>query len=138
MPRMPRLSLPMLSTAAVVAIAGTAIAAELTAAELKEMLVGKTVYTSFNATSLGGAGEGVIYYDPAGTALYRTAKGEKWHGTWTLKDNTVCVDWKEMPNNPCSKYDKQGDKIVNINVKTGQARGTIAKTAAGNAEKLTP
>lgn len=121
-----------------ISLIGAATAADLSAAEIKEMVTGKTVYTSFNSTSLGGAGEGVIFYDPNGTALYKTATGAKWHGTWTIKDNTVCVDWKEMPNNPCSRYEKQGDKLVNINVKTGQARGTITKTAAGNAEKLTP
>ena len=45
---------------------------------------------------------------------------------------------KEAPNNPCAKYDKQGDTISVINSATGQVRGKILKTAPGNAEKLAP
>ena len=65
-------------------------------------------------------------------------KGALWHGTWAIKDNTACTDWKEFPNNPCNKYDKQGDAVMQINAVTGQPRGKILKTADGNAEKLAP
>jgi hypothetical protein len=117
---------------------GTARAAEMTGAEIKQFLSGKTVYLELTATSSGGAGQGVIYYAADGTALYKTAKGALWHGTWTIKDNTACTDWKEFPNNPCSKYDKQGDAVMQINAVTGQPRGKILRTADGNAEKLAP
>jgi len=90
------------------------------------------------ASVTGAQGLGVIYYDPNGTVLYKTPKGVIWHGTWTIKDNTACVDWKESPNNPCTKYDKQGDAIMSINVATGVARGKVVKTAPGNAENLAP
>jgi hypothetical protein len=129
---------------AIVAVAhvwliGSATAAEMTGAEIKELISGKSVYLELTAASVtGSAGQGVIYYAPDGSALYKTAKGVMWHGTWTMKDNTACVDWKESPNNPCTKYDKQGDTITTINVATGQARGKVLKTAAGNAEKLAP
>ena len=117
---------------------GPARAAEMTGAEIKQFLSGKTVYLELTATSSGGAGQGVIYYAADGTALYRTAKGALWHGTWTIKDNTACTDWKEFPNNPCSKYDKQGDAVMQFNAVTGQPRGKILRTVDGNAEKLAP
>ena len=117
---------------------GTARAAEMTGPEIKQFLSGKTVYPELTATSSGGAGQGAIYYAADGTALYKTAKGALWHGTWAIKDNTLCTDWKEFPNNPCSKYDKQGDAVMVFNAVTGQPRGKILKTADGNAEKLAP
>jgi hypothetical protein len=128
-----------IGTIASVCLAGSAAAAELTGAEIKELISGKSVYLELTAASATGTpGQGVIYYAPDGTALYKTSKGVMWHGTWTTKDNTSCADWKEAPNNPCTKYDKQGDTITIINVATGQARGKVLKTAAGNAEKLAP
>ena len=117
---------------------GSATAAEMTGAEIKELVSGKSVYLELTATSSGGAGQGVIYYATDGTALYKTAKGVIWHGTWTIKGNTGCTDWKERPNNPCSKYDKQGDAITFSNAETGQPRGKVLKTAAGNAENIGP
>jgi hypothetical protein len=120
------------------ALIGSATAAELTGAEIKELISGKTVYQELTASITGTNGTGVMYYDPNGTVLYKTPKGVMWHGTWTIKDNTSCNDWKEMPNNACTKYDKQGDTITNINAQTGQVRGKIVKTVPGNAEKLAP
>jgi hypothetical protein len=126
--------------AAIVAVGviGPATAAEMTGAEIKELVSGKSVYLELTATSSGGAGQGVIYYAADGSALYKTAKGVVWHGTWSIKGNTGCTDWKERPNNPCSKYDKQGDTITFSNAETGQPRGKVLKTAAGNAENITP
>jgi hypothetical protein len=117
---------------------GSATAADMTGAQIKELISGKSVYLEFTATSAGGAGQGVIYYAADGSALYKTAKGPIWHGTWTIKENTACVDWKETPNNPCTRYDKQGDTITIINVATSQPRGKVVKTVAGNAEKIGP
>ena len=116
----------------------SATAAELTGAELKALLSGKSVYLENTTSSTGGAGQGVIYYAEDGTALFKTAKGPINHGKWTIKGNTACIEWKEVPNNPCSKYDKQGDTITVINVATGQSRGKILKVAAGNPEKIAP
>jgi hypothetical protein len=70
--------------------------------------------------------------------LYKTPKGEMWHGTWSIKDNTACGVFKEFPNNPCTKYDKLGDAITLLNAATGQLRARLLKTAPGNAENLTP
>lgn len=122
-----------------VVMAGSAYAADLKDADIKELISGKSVYLELTAASVtGAAGNGVIYYAADGTALYKTAKGEMWHGTWTIKDNQGCVVWKETPNNACTRYDKQGDTITLINVATGQPRGKVTKTAAGNPEKLAP
>jgi len=118
---------------------GSATAAELTGAEIKELVSGKSVYLELTAASAAGTpGQGVIYYAPDGNVLYKTPKGVIWHGTWVIKENTSCTDWKEMPNNPCTKYDKQGDTISIINVATGQTRGKVLKIVPGNAENLTP
>jgi hypothetical protein len=118
---------------------GSTAAAELTNAEVKDLIVGKTLYIETTPESTTGtAGKSILYYAPDGTVLFKTPKGVMWHGTWQIKDNTACVDWKESPNNPCTKYDKQGDTISNINSATGKVRGKIVKTAAGNAENLAP
>jgi hypothetical protein len=123
----------------VVGLIGSAFAAELTGAEIKDMISGKSVYSqSTAASSTGTAGPSVIYYAADGTALYKTAAGAMWHGTWVIKDNTACVDWKERPNNPCSKYDKQGDTINIANVTTGEVRAKVVKIVAGNPENLAP
>jgi hypothetical protein len=121
-----------------VLLIGSAAAADLTGAEIKDLLSGKSIYLENTAASTGGAGQGVIYYAADGSALFKTAKGTIQHGTWVIKDNTACITWKEVPNNACSRYDKQGDTITVINVATGQARGKILKTAAGNPEKIAP
>jgi hypothetical protein len=113
-------------------------AAEMTAAELKELVSGKTVYLETTPDSTGGVGQGAIYYNTDGTSLYKTAKGPILHGKWTIKENTVCNDWKEQPGNSCSKYDKQGNTINIINVATGKVRSKILKTVPGNAEKIAP
>jgi hypothetical protein len=120
------------------ALAGSAMAADMTGAEIKEFISGKSVYLELGAGSVAAAGQGVIFYDPAGTALYKTGKGEMWHGTWKIEGNTACVVWKETPNNACTRYDKTGDVVSIINATTGQTRGKVTKTAAGNAEKLVP
>jgi hypothetical protein len=123
-----------------VCLIGSASAAEMAGAEIKEFLTGKTLYLDLNAAGsiVGTAGQSVLYYAGDGTVLNKTPKGETWHGTWVIKENTACVDWKEKPNNPCTKYDKTGDKVTLINIANGQPRGTIAKTADGNAEKIGP
>ena len=117
---------------------GSAVAADLTGAQLKELFSGKSVYLENTATSTAGAGQGVIYYAADGTALYKTGSGKILHGTWTIKENTACIDWKEQPNNPCTRYDKQGDTITSFNVATGQPRGKVLKIVDGNAEKIAP
>ena len=122
-----------------VCLMGSATAAELTGAEIKDLITGKSVYLELTAASATGTpGQGVIYYAPDGSALYKTAKGVMWHGTWAVKENAACIDWKELPNNPCTKYDKQGDTTSIINAATGQTRGKVVKTATGNAENLAP
>jgi hypothetical protein len=115
---------------------GSAAAADMTGAQIKELISGKSVYQEFDATSTGGAGQGVIYYATDGTVLYKTAKGAIWHGTWTIKENTACTDWKESPNNPCTRYDKQGETITTFNVATGKTRGKIVRIVPGNPEKI--
>ena len=119
-------------------LVGSAAAADMTGAQIKELISGKSVYLENTATSSGGAGQGVIYYAADGSALYKTARGIILHGTWSVKENTVCNEWKERPDNSCSRYDKQGETITIINVATGQPRAKILKTAAGNAEKIGP
>ena len=120
-------------------IAGPAAAAELTGAEIKDLVSGKTLYTETTAaSSTGTPGRAVTYYAVDGSALRKTPSGAMWHGTWTIKDNTICLNWKEAPGNPCSKYDKQGDGTNIINSASGKVRAKIVKTAAGNAENLAP
>jgi hypothetical protein len=127
-----------IAAAASFCLIGFASAAEMTGAEIKELISGKSVYQELVNSITGASGPGVIYYDPNGTVLYKTPKGEIWHGTWSIKENTACTDWKERPGNPCTRYDKQGDTITTFNVATGQVRAKVTKIVPGNAEKLAP
>jgi hypothetical protein len=131
----------VVSVLGTILLVGSAAAADLTGAELKTLLSGKSVYLQNTATSTAGAGQGVLYYAADGTALYKTGSGKVLHGTWTIKDNTSCITWKEQTNNPCSRYDKAGatvDTITVINVATGQVRGKVIKIVDGNPEKIAP
>jgi hypothetical protein len=126
------------AAAALVAVVGTAIAADLSGDEIKATISGKTVYLECGGGSTGGAGQGMIYYAEDGSALYKSAGRGMLSGTWSIKGNTSCTNWKQVPNNPCSRYDKQGDTVTLINAETNQPRCKITKTAPGNAEKLAP
>jgi len=120
-------------------LASPSMAKGLTDAEIKDLISGKTVYLETSAGSATGTtGKGIIYFAPDGVALYKTPMGVMWHGNWVVKDNANCSNWKEAPNAPCSKYDKEGDTVTIINAGTGQVRGKIVKTAPGNAENLAP
>jgi len=122
-----------------VALAATALAADLTGPEIKTLLYGKTVYLETTAASASGkVGQGVIYWSEDGTALYKTADGSMMHGKSEIKGNTNCTEWKERPGTGCTRYDKQGDVVTIIDVKSGQVRAKVVKTAPGNAEKLAP
>jgi len=130
------IKLVIVSATSSVLLIGSAAAADLTAAQIKELLIGKSVYLENTATSTAGTGQGVLYYATDGTTLYKTGSGKILHGKWTFKENTLCIDWKEVANNACSRYDKQGDTITVFNVATGQARGKVLKIADGNPEKI--
>jgi hypothetical protein len=118
---------------------GSAFAADMTGAEIKAFLSGKTAYLETTAASATGTpGQGVIYWAEDGMALYKTPTGAIWHGKWEIKGNTLCADWRERPNNPCTRYDKTGDTVSVIDSVSGQTRAKIVKTAPGNAEKLAP
>ena len=119
---------------------GSALAADMTGDQIKSAIAGKSTYIETNAagSASGATGSAVIYWAADGSALFRTPKDALWHGTWTTNADSLCVDWKEQPSNPCTKYVKDGDTITLINVANGQTRGKIAKIADGNAEKLGP
>src|SRR5262244_2836247 len=126
-------------TTGVVGLIASALAADMTGAEIKTFLSGKTVYLETTTASASGkAGQGVIYWGEDGNALYKTPTGAMFHGKWEVKGNTNCTAWKESPNTGCVRYDKAGDVVTVIDAASGQARGKITKTTAGNAEKLAP
>ena len=126
-------------TAGVVGLVGSAFATDLTGPEIKTFLSGNTVYLETTAASSSGqAGQAAIYWAADGTALFKTANGSLMHGTWVIKDNTNCTDWKERPGAGCVRYDKTGDRITAIDAASGKVRATVVKVVAGNAEKLAP
>jgi hypothetical protein len=117
--------------------AGAAFAGEMTGAGIKQLISGNTAYVETTPESVtGAAGNGVIYYGLDGNGLYKTPKGELWHGTWKIDGNALCTVWKEGPRRPCLKFDKQGDAVNVIDAETGKTRVKILKTAAGNAGHL--
>lgn len=109
---------------------------EMTGAEIKVLISGNTAYLALNPGAAAGTGEGAIFYSTDGTATFKTPSGAIWHGPWTIKDNTVCIDWKELPNNACTRYEKQGSDILLINMATGKPRGKIVRVVPSNPEKL--
>jgi subtilisin family serine protease len=122
---------------AAVVVPGAAQSAELTITEVKELITGNSVYMELTAASSSKTpGQGVIYYAADGAALYKTPKNAIWRGSWQIKDNTVCLDWKEAPNNPCTRYEKKGETITFINALTGQVRGKVLSVSTGNTEAL--
>jgi hypothetical protein len=121
------------------ALGGTALAADMSGADIKTFLAGNTAYLETTAASAGAQpGQAVIYWAADGTALFKTPSGTIMHGTWEVKDNTLCASWKERPNTGCVRYDKAGDAVTVVDAASGQVRATISKTAAGNAENLAP
>jgi hypothetical protein len=134
------INLSLFAAVGSVCLIGSALAADMTGDEIKAAISGKSTYIETNAagSASGATGSAVIYWAADGSALFKTPKGDLWHGTWTTKSDSLCVDWKEQPNNPCTKYVKDGNTITLINVANGQTRGKIAKIADGNAEKLGP
>ncbi|HTS40969.1 MAG TPA: hypothetical protein VMH84_10575 [Xanthobacteraceae bacterium] len=123
----------------IIGLVAAAQAADMTGAEIKSFLAGKTAYLETTAASASGmAGHVVIYWNEDGTALYKAPDGKIMHGKWQVKDNTNCTEWKERPGTGCVRYDKNGDVVTVIDVKSGQTRAKIMKTAAGNVEKLAP
>jgi hypothetical protein len=128
-----------LVAAGVTGVIGSAVAADLTGDEIKALISGKTVYIeTTSASSSGQAGQAVIYWAADGTALFRTPNGTIMHGTWQIKGNTNCPEWKERPGSACVRYDKAGDVVTAIDATSGQPRAKYMKIVPGNPEKLSP
>lgn len=107
--------------------------------ELRQFLVGRTYFLETTAGgTLAQSGQAVLYFASGGIVINRIPSGKIQQGTGTIKDGTVCVMWKDLPPNPCSRYDKQGDVVTVINAQTEQARGRIIKSVDGNVEGLKP
>src|SRR5262245_61015716 len=80
----------------VVSLLGSALAADMTAAEIKALAIGKTVYLETTAASVTGkAGQGVIFWAEDGTAFYKTPMGDLWNGSWQIKGDMLCTQWKQ-------------------------------------------
>ncbi|MGP0091208.1 MAG: hypothetical protein ACLPKB_14795 [Xanthobacteraceae bacterium] len=118
-------------------VIGSAAAADMTGAEIQSFMSGKTGYVETSAASVTGAvGKGAIYWAADGSGLYKTPQGPVWHGTWSIKGDLYCSEWKEAAKRPCMKLEKQGDVVSFIDVESGQLRIKVMKTAPGNAESL--
>jgi hypothetical protein len=117
----------------------SALAVDMTGADIKTFLSGNTAYLQTTAASASGqVGNGVIYWNADGTALYRRPLGGMMHGKWQIKGNTLCAQWKERPGTGCVRYDKTGDVVTVIDAKRRKTRAKIVKIAPGNAENLMP
>lgn len=117
----------------------TAMAADMSTDELRKFLIGRTYYLEVaSGGTLATTGQAALYFDSNGLVLNRVPSGKIQQGAWTIQNNMVCVVWKDLASNPCSRYDKEGDIVYVINMATGQRRGKIIKSADGNAENLVP
>ena len=120
-----------------ICVVGSAAAQQMTGGEIRSFVSGKTLYVETGAASVTGViGKGAIYLAEDGTGLYKTPTGAVWHGTWTVKGDNYCSDWKEGQKRPCQRFEKQGDAVNSFDVETGQLRVKITKTVPGNAENL--
>ena len=109
----------------------------MTGEEIRSFVSGKTLYVQTGPGSVTGTiGEGAIYLAEDGTGLYKTPSGAIWHGTWTIRDNNYCSNWKEGWKRPCQRFERHGDTVNSFDVETGQLRIKITKTVPGNAENL--
>jgi hypothetical protein len=109
----------------------------MTGEEIKSFISGKTGYGETTAASVvGAAGQGTIYWAADGTAVRKTPAGDIWHGTWSIKGNLYCSEWKEGAKGPCMRLEKQGNAVSFIDSDTGKVRVKVAKTVPGNAENL--
>ena len=125
--------------AGMISFVTSAFAAEMTGAEIRGLFSDMTAYIeTTTASGSGSAGRSIIFWAGDGTALYKTPSGAMMHGRWSIKDNTLCAEWKERPNTGCIRYDKVGETVTAYDAKTGELRAKILKTAPGNAEKLAP
>ena len=116
---------------------GSATASDMTGPEIQSFISGKTGYGETGAASVTGTlGQGTLYWAPDGSGLYKTPKGATWHGTWSVKGNLYCSEWKEGQKRPCMRLEKQGDAVSFIDSETGQLRLKVTKTVPGNAENL--
>ena len=129
----------LIATTGVIGLTGSALAADMTGSEIKSYISGKSIYLQTTAaSSVAATGQAVIYFAEDGTGLYKTPSAAIWHGTWQIKGDTLCTDWKERANNPCTRYDKTGDTVSVLDAASGQVRAKIVKVPPGNSEKLTP
>jgi hypothetical protein len=98
--------------AGIVGLIGSAVAADMSAADIKAFAIGKTVYLETTAASVTGtAGQGIIPWAEDGTAIYKTPMGAMWTGTWQIKGDMLCTEWKQRPPAPCGRWDKTGDAV---------------------------
>ena len=118
----------LLASLASACATGSAAAADMTGAEIQAYLSGKTGYVETTAASVTGTpGKGAIYWAADGNGLYKTPQGPTWHGTWAVKGNLYCSEYKEGPKRPCMKVEKQGDTVSFIDAESGQLRATVVK-----------
>jgi formylglycine-generating enzyme required for sulfatase activity len=138
-PSPPKITEPQIAVVAPPGVPGAALAADMTGPEIKALLSGKTTYLETTAASSSSqVGLGVIYWAADGTALFATPSGSIMHGTWVIKENTNCTDWRERPGSGCVRYEKTGDTVTAIDAASGKPRFKIIRTAGGNAENLKP
>jgi len=57
-------------------------------------------------------------------------------GTWTVKGDHYCVDWDNGPKNSCSKLVRDEAGITLVDLKSGEARGTVERIVPGNPEDI--
>ena len=113
-------------------------AASLNAMQLDGLLTGNTLYLRIppGGQALPDGGIVPFKYGADGTSAARLSEKVTLVGTWELKDDYYCVDWKNGPKNSCTRIVKTEMGIDLIDVESGDIRGTVDRVVPGNPEQI--
>lgn len=80
------------------AFGGSAIAADapaMTTDEISSLLVGRTLFMVDRSRGRGAGNSVRMYFSPDGTVSASSSSGMSNSGSYTIKDNTMCNDWRD-------------------------------------------
>lgn len=120
--------------AAFASFLGTFALAEtpLNNSQLDALLSGNTLYLEINKDG----DIAPIYFETDGDVTAQLPNGPKLVGKWEIQSENYCVNWDNGPKNSCTQLIRGEDGFVAMDMKKGEARGTVTKIFTGNTENF--